>query len=355
MFLTYAQTSSDCARALEQAEAFFEQGRLLFILERTDGNEVKTFYKCLEGGSFTIDERIRARKLLVKAHLFTDNEEEAEKQLEALLNVDKEHQLTAEDPAELHFLYSKFKTEPILRVAAKFGFHVPNVKVLQSHNTAQVAKDYKSGDVSTPLGLSAEVTVERHIAKGIEVGTGVQLRVLSYGMEGKIVGSELTYDAINQSTMVRFPLLVRYNYNYSAIKDDQRVKLVPYVYVGASFDQVLSADYIDTNRQGGTAFTLPQGDNILTTNGQVNRQNISLMAGVGAKYRIGRAKVNFITIEARYDNSLFNHIDSDTRFVNQDQLFNIGHVEDDLTINAVSVSIGYTHSFYLPRKRKEYR
>ncbi|MBC6399834.1 MAG: outer membrane beta-barrel protein [Ekhidna sp.] len=360
-YSTIAQSANECVRALEEAELAFEQGRLLFILEQTDSRgDKKKFYECLENNGFSVEEEIRARKLLVKAYLFTDNEEEAENKLIDLLDVDKEHQLTAEDPAELYFLYAKFKTEPIFRIAIKGGLNIPSITVLQEFNTfasRETTKDYQSEEVGLRIGFNAEATIEKYIRKGIEAAAGIQYRVLSYGVEGKIIEpDQLTYVAVNRSTMLRFPLLIRYNYRYSALnKEGKRAKLIPYVYIGGSLDWVIDAKYIDTSRSGGVTFTLPDGSTGLTDFNQTANQNVSVFGGIGAKYRLGRAQVNFFTVELRYENSLFNYINPDTRWDNDDLRFGIGHVEDDLTINAFTFSLGFTKSLYVPRKRKEFR
>lgn len=352
--ISFAQ-SSRCAQVLAQAEQAFEQGRLIFIL---DEQQNSTFFECLKNGSFTKEEEIRAHKLLTKAYVFSDDEENAEKKLVDLLKSDKEHQLSPEDPAELHFLFSKFRTEPIIRVSFKFGFNKTFISQLQDFNTFQSgSKSYnQAGGGGLGIGQSFELMAERHIAKGIEVGLGSQLRFATYEIDGQMIPENLTYLAKNRSTMLRIPLLVRYNYGYSA-KDSEgnRKKLIPYAFLGASYDLTLDARYIDTSRTGGTAFTLTDSNNSLTDFDQVSKSNVSVFGGLGFKYRIGRALVDFFTVELRYDNSLFNYIDPENRWDNDDVRFGIGHVEDDLTINTITLSVGYTRSFYIPSKRKDYR
>lgn len=351
-----AQSTAQCARALTQAELAFEQGRLLYIL---DENQNAQFYQCLRNGSFTKEEEIRAHKLLTKAYLFTDNEVEAERKLVDLLISDKEHQLAPEDPAELHFLYSKFKTEPILRVAVRAGFNKTFITTLQSFNTFQTGdKFYNEKGSTTGLGIgqSIEVMAERHIAKGIEVGLGTQLRFATYEVDGQMIPDNLTYIAKNRSSMFRIPLLVRYNYGYDVVDaNGVRKKLIPYAFLGGSFDMTMNAKYVETSRTGGTAFTLTDANSSLTDFDQVSKTNVSIFGGIGMKLRVGRALVDFFTMELRYDNSLFNYINPDNRWANDDVRFGIGHIEDDLTINTLTFSVGYTRSFYMPRKRKEYR
>lgn len=353
-----AQSSSQCARQLSQAELAFEQGRLSDIINNYE-NSNSGFTICLDQGVFSVDEEIRAYKLLTKAYLFQDDEKKAEEMFVKLLKVDKEHQLAAEDPAELYLLKDKFKTEPILRVAVKGGFNKSLPTVIQNFNTFQSgSKRYNESGNDTGLGIGfwVEALAERHITKGIEIGAGLQYRIATYEIEGEMIENDLNYVAKNTSTMIRFPLLVRYSLNYDKKDDDgNRIGLLPYVFVGGSFDLTLSAKYVDARRTGGTAYTLPAGSDDLKAENQVRTSNVSIMAGVGTRFRVGRAKVDFFSLELRYDNALLNYINPDNRWANEDLNYGIGHVEDDLTLNTLSISFGYTRSLYIPRKRKQYR
>ncbi|MEM6641649.1 MAG: outer membrane beta-barrel protein [Bacteroidota bacterium] len=346
-----AQSAAQCARALDEAEQAFEQGRLLYILDKTANRK---FYDCLENGNYSIDEEIRARKLLVKTYLFSDNEEEAERELIGLLITDKEHPLTPEDPAELYFLYSKFQTEPIIRLSGKLGGNKTYITQIQEFNTGGT-KQYNPA-FGNGLNLWAEILAERHLGKGFEIAAGPQFRFARYDVEGNVNGEGLPYEVGNISSMLRLPVLARYNFWYDAKTDEnERKKLVPYVFAGASFDLVLNARYEDTSRSGGTPVTLADESSSLSDLDQVAKHNWSIFGGAGIRLRVGRAQVNFLALELRYDNTLFNYINPDTRWDNQEVFIEVGHLEDDLTINTLSLSFGYTHSLYLPRKRKQFR
>ena len=354
----FAQTSSQCTRALDQAELAFEQGRLSDIISDYDKSNSR-FTLCLEQGVFTIEEEIRAYKLLTKAYLFQDDEKKAEEMFIKLLKVDKEHQLSPEDPAELYLLKDKFNTEPILRIAVRGGANKSLPQVIQSFNTFQSGdKRYNESGNDTGLGIGfwAEVIAERHLSKGIEVGAGLQYRIATYEIEGEMIENDLNYVAKNTSNMLRVPVMVRYSLNYDKKDDDgNRIGILPYVFIGGSFDLTLGARYVDARRTGGTAFTLPAGSDDLKAEDQVRTSNISIMGGIGSRFRVGRSEVDFFSLELRYDNSLLNYINPDNRWANEDLNYGIGHVEDDLTLNTISFSVGYTRSLYIPRKRKQYR
>lgn len=359
--------NAQCTKRLTDAEEAFDQGRLQDVLSllNKDDRAVKDCFS-----TFLQDEKIRAEKLLTKAYLFTDNPAEAEKSLVDLLHEDKEHQLAREDPAELHHLYSQFKTEPIIRLGVRFGVNKSLPIVIQEFTTFQDGnKKYNGDGVNTGLGIgfNVEALAERHIKNGIEVGLGVQFRIASFEVEGDLLqqdpasAGDLIYKVKNQSSMIRFPLLVRYNLNYDKKNSDGvRLKANWYAIAGGSFDYIATAKYVSTDRTGGTAFTLNDESGNLLGIGpaavdQVARTNASIFGGLGVKLRMGREQVDFITFEVRYDNSLFNYVDPSNRYANKDVLLDIGHVEDDLALNTISFTVGYTRSFYKPSKRKQYR
>lgn len=348
---TNAQSASQCARSLTEAEVAFDQGRLLTIVD----GKIALFQRCLDNGVFTKEEEIRAYKLLTKTYIFLDREAEAEENLIKLLDVDKEHDLAKDDPSELYFLYSKFQTEPIFRIGTRIGANLTSPTILQSFNTTDSPKRY-NGETDLGLGIDfwAEALIEKYMGNGIEIAAGPQFQFANYKVQSNFSGS--IYNVQNRSAMLKLPVLARYNYGYEKKDiDNNRAKLIPYAFLGASFDYLITADYVSTDRVGGNPFTLPAQDDVasLSDRDQVAQTNISLLGGLGVKYRV--QNVHFFSLELRYSNSLFNYINSENRYKNDVVLTNIGFVEDDLTINTLAFSIGYTRSLYKPRKRKQYR
>ena len=351
-----AQTP-ECTRQLALAEEAFDQGRLLDvigILSRETGAAKECF------PVFSHTERTEALKLLTKVYIFADNIPEAENSLIALLREDKEHRLAKDDPSELHFLYNQFRTEPIFRVGLRFLANKSLPKVLQTFNTFQVGdKKYNQQGVNGGLGLGGgvEALAERHVGGGIEVAAGVQFRLAAYDVEGDLLSEQgrLVYNVTNQSIMLRTPLFLRYTFGYNAMDNNEvPVSNYPYLFAGAAYDLVLDARYINSDRVGGTAFTLNE-NNSLTAFDQTARSNVSLIGGAGIKFRVGRFRVHFATVELRFDNSLFNYVNPRNRFKNKDIDFSLAHIEDDLTLNTVSLAFGYTLSLYNPAKKKQYR
>ncbi len=354
----HAQTWS---QRLSAAERDYEEGRLTGIPERLQGGlDLKT-----KEGGFTHEERIRTHKLITKVYIFIDDEPKAEESLVNLLKTDKEHSLNpVVDPAELYFLYEKFRTKPIFRVAVKAGSNksFPNViETFSPSNTVVTEKIYNgngdapgAGTMNGTLGLGywLEATAERHLWYGIEAGTGFHLRSSRYDVDNYVVDGAtgeptLSSYIANQQTYLRFPLYARYNFMYFKGSGP-----IPYVNLGLSYDFLLNAQYTEASRRGGTAFTLSTNNNLKDL-GMVERSNMSATIGAGVKLRV---KTHFLTLELRYDKSMFNYINENKRWNgNQFLTYDLAFVEDDLALDMISFSVGFTYSVYSPKKLKEFR
>lgn len=361
LFVT-ARAQNSCTQRLNQAEDDYAGGRLLSIPDR--------LRECLENDGFTKEEKIRARKLLALVYIFTDQDREAEQAMIDLLKVDAEHQLDPQvDPAELYFLYNQFRVNPIFRIALRGGVNLSSVNVITPRSTASVPHEkFYNGKTSSGqdayslsegetegnsyasesgigLGYSAEILFERHLGKGIEIAVGPQFRISSYNVESYFVenNTSIKTTLTNTQRYVRAPLLGRYTLWYS----DRQKKILPYAFAGGSFDYLEQGRYTSASRNGGTSYTDLLSDfNKLQ---QVNRINISLIGGVGAKLRVG---TNFFTIEGRYEQGLKAYTRGENAYADASTVFDLGFVEDDLSLNFISVSVGYTWSVYNPQKIK---
>ncbi|MFY0608257.1 MAG: PorT family protein [Cyclobacteriaceae bacterium] len=362
--LTVGAYAQNCTQKLNQAEDEYEAGRLIGIPQLLEG--------CLD--NFSQEEEVRARKLLTQVYIFTDQEAKAEVALVELLKTEPEHRLDPQvDPAEMFFLYNQYRTRPIFRVGIRVGVNSSsprlineyavfnneeskpfyNGKTLDGETSQSVALTDSTSATYVPrsglgIGFNGEILIERHFGKGFELGLGPQFRFSQYHLDSYLL-EQLGEEGTNRQMYLRAPLIARYTYGY----ENRDQKFLPYAFVGFSFDYLLSANYSQAARFGGTAYTLEanSSDKDLKAAEQVNSINYSLLGGLGVKIR---AKTHFITIEARYDNSLRNYINGENRYLNKTSLFDLGFVESDLSLDFWSFTVGYTISIYSPKKLKEY-
>ena len=353
-----AQTWS---QRLSAAERDYEEGRLANIPQRLQGG----FELPSKEGGYSKEERIRALKLITKVYIFIDDEPNAEDYLIRLLKADKEHKLDRRvDPAELYFLYEQFRTKPIFRIAIRTGANKSYPQVLRTFNTSNTLTTTKlyNGVGDPPgtatsagtlgMGYWGELVGERHLRWGIEVGTGVGLRNSRYDVDnfvGESAGGDPTLISFvsNQQLNFRVPVFARYNFRYF-----QEFGPIPYLSIGAAYDRLLAADYVEATRRGGTSVTLSTNTDLIETD-QVNRNNLSGYLALGTKLRV---KTHFLNLEFRYDRSFYNYINEDNRWNgNQAIVYDLAFVEDDVALDMLSFSIGFTYSVYSPKKLKEFR
>ncbi len=369
-FFVLSLYAQNCTQKLNQAEDEYEAGRLIGIPSMVQA--------CLASGGYTHEEEIRVKKLLTLVYIFTDKEAQAEQALIDLLKEEPEHRLDPQvDPAELFFLYNQFRTRPIFRIATRVGVNFSSPKILGTYGVAQtelVPAFYNgktaSGDKSYTLpagtlvndadttdnafmpvnglgiGLNFEILFERYFGRGIEVGLGPQIRISKYNVDSYINDPDLVVSTVNSQMNLRAPFIVQYTYGY----ENRDQKFLPYVFLGGSFDYLLKGNYSSAVSSVGTTFNLTDGPQFNDSN-QINQINYSLIGGLGLKFRI---KTNFLTFEARYDNSLKNYINGGERYANQQTTFDVAFAESDVSLNFISFTFGYTHSIYSPKKLKDY-
>ena len=358
MVLSWSAFSQNCTQKLNQAEDDYEAGRLLGIPD-----QIST---CILNKSFSTEEEIRARKLLTLVYIFTDQEAQAEQAMINLLKEDPEHRLDPQvDPAELFFLYDQFRTEPIFRISFKGGLNTSYVSQIEEYATNntlvhdnfyngsttdgndsyQIPGDTTSTDYDALSGRNyniwAEILFQRKVYEDVDVSAGFQYRMSSYNSDSYVNQLNLNNRVTNSQVYLRMPIQGSYTL-WSTNRD--RI-LLPYGFLGGSLDYLVQATASGA-RAGGTAYNTSTEINLIETN-QVNRFNYSLTAGLGVKIRF---KTHFFTVEGRYDTGRRNYINGSERYTNQEYTFDIGYVEPALSMNFISVSLGYTMSIYHPKK-----
>lgn len=343
----YAAAQS-CTQNLNRAEDLYDAGRLLEIEGLIAG--------CLSNGSFSEGEQIRARKLLTKVAIFTDNEPKAESEFIELLHVDPVHQLQPEDPSEMRVLMNKFRTWPVYRLEGYFGVNSAMPNKVQEFSSFSGITHTNKEYAGVNIGIQGGARITKHLRDflyGVEVGGGFEFRASSYTVTSDNTNKNIQNpppgafetNVTNSQFALRVPIFARYNLDPSV-----NAKRNIYFFAGVSMDYLMSAKYSDASRSGGTSFTLGNsGDvNDLKVFGQVNELNVSVIGGAGVK--IGMKKGNFFFGELRFDKSLFIYNIPGARYSNQVINEDLQYVEDDLYLDVVSINVGYVRSIFKPEK-----
>ncbi len=334
-----------CAVALSEAEAKYNQGRLY---------EVSGILEpCLSNG-FTKEEKVRAYRLLTLTYLFLDYYQEADDSYLKLLQLSPEFEPNEElDPMEIIIHASKFTTKPKYYLTlAKGGLSFSHANVLRDYSLSQSSAGtsaYKSM-TGFHLGLGAEMVLFQNLHLSGEL----------FLSQRKLHMRDTHWDFYSTNldishTEVELPIMLKYNFF--------RGKINPFVSGGVSPEFLLQSNInnidgsyrqpSDTEGIPDESFPVQPRPKIATTM-MKHRFNYSLLLGGGVNYKIG---LNYLVFEARYSNGMLNVTDEEMRWredfnEGRDLKFPTGHVDDDFKINNLSFFIGFVKPLYKPRKIK---
>ena len=334
---------------LSQAEDDFERGNL----SRIPRNVQRGFVK----DGFTKEERIRAHRLLTLVHLYSDNEPAAEVELIELLKSDPEHPINPlTDSEEFQYLYSKFRTKPIFRIAINGGLNRTQVSTLQAFGTRDAFDTNET--ISAGIGIQYGVAIERELFfRGFELSLGGLLSTKKYSSTNQIILGEYIeetesrasspFSELSQTESMSFldiSLIARYNVNIDG------ANFVPFIYGGIEANLMLNASRKEATRSG--AQTISAADQPLFDTNERNKQNYSIIGGVGFKYKV---KTNFLKFELKYAKGQTNVVNPENRYANETTIFRLAQVDDNQSLDVISANIGYVISIYNPKKLKKFR
>jgi hypothetical protein len=328
---------TDCEQVLTQADDEFQAGRFYSI--------PSMLKSCLDGG-FSNEQRVRAYLILTQTYLILDDPIAADDSYLKLLKADPEYVANpARDPIDVYYLSKKFTTTPVFTPHIRLGFNVSQSRVIEEITTS-----------GTPLD-------ERQILKpGIQFGVGFDWNIndhWSVCAEGnfayKSFKTESKGYAKNDVQIMQekhsgfdIPLYIKYS--------DDSGKIRPFGYAGVAINLMSSAkvslEFTDNslNSEVGIKQISVNNENILFKR---NFFSQSLVIGGGVKYKLGR---DFVYADLRYMAGLSNLTKADKNYYGDDGGFdpsitNYQFVSDFFRLDNLSLSFGYIHPIYDPRKK----
>ncbi len=323
-----------CGASLQKAQNLYNQGMI---------DEIADILKpCLENG-FTRNQRNEAYKLIILASLLDGNQQQAESTMIEFLKKNPEYEVMANDPVEFVYLFETYRTLSVFSVGLKFGPNLSNPRVLVP---------YTAGDMSTTTlsnksgaGYQIGLAVNRYLAKHLFVNLEFSYFLNSYKFideyrKYSLPDEPQTEKIVFNESVNRFDIPLSLGYEFESGTFNY------YIRAGASYSRLFSAN--------GT----PSGEYSLENNTETGvkrsldtHRNESLYfchVGAGIKYKVPRG---YLVADIRYHFGLNNIVNTDNRYGIGQLLKDYYHIDDDFTVNTLSLSFGYYFSFYQPRKR----
>lgn len=327
-----------CSLSLTKARVLFEDGHLYDVEDMISG--------CLEKG-FTREERIQAYHLLTLTNLYLDRHQEAENSYLKLLVLDPEFDVEENnDYVEIVYLDQKFKTTPIFTITGRAGININAPYIINDYDINESDPESYVNRTGYWIGSGVDLNINSNVKLGVEL---LYRRTLFEYNSRRFNSEEL--NVLQIQNWLSLPVSLKFVKQFG--------DYYPYVYGGFMVNYLLASrgEFVFSSNQ-----SLTDGEQLgrTTENPNVNLRPLrnewpnSLFGGIGIKKKIG---YNFIFMELRYVGGLRNIVDVDQRFPLQngylydfEALYQFTYLDDDIRLNAYSVSIGFEKPLYKPRK-----
>jgi hypothetical protein len=335
--------ATDCEQILIQADDEFNAGRYYGI--------PSLLQNCLDKGNFSNEQQVRAYLLLAQAYLILDDPIAADDSYLKLLKADPEFDASmSQHPIDIYYLSKKFIATPIFTPHLRAGFNTSFSRTIYDINAS-----------GTPLNTKNILKI------GVQVGGGVDWNIdthWSLCVEGNYAykafeqRSEIYFD-LDQQTIVEkqnwfdFPVYIKYA--------DDSGKIRPFGYAGFAVNLLWSARgpswLLKNNNSDGKGSAQESNGATEVLTHKRNSINTSLVFGGGVKYKIGK---DFVYADLRYMAGLTNLTNLENNYYDKDGNFDLANTKyaeasDIFRLDNVSVSFGYIHPIYNPRKKSKPR
>lgn len=342
--MSFAQDNQDCQASLDQANQEFEMGRFYGL--------PSILKPCLDNG-FSNEQKVRAYLLLTQAYLILDDHIAAEDSYLKLLKADPEYVATPEkDPIEVVYLSKKFTATPRFTPHFRFGSNTAWTRVIRSFDTDPYSN--VTTDSYLRPGYQFGAGLDWNISDNISLSTGLSFSARSFKKIKSNISEHDRLEIIEKQTWIDVPFYLKYQKSVGKIR--------PFGYVGYSLNMLIGYRVSLTGAdispsQGNTQSPVEGPDERLLS--KRNFLNRSIITGGGVRYKIGK---DFIYADLRYTAGLTNLVkpelnayDPDNTQLLDNDLTEYRWVSDLFRMDNVSLSFGYIHPIYDPRRIKNTR
>lgn len=336
-----AQNNNSCEEQLNAASEEFAAGRFYGI--------PAMLKPCIDKG-FTREQKQRAYLLLTQTYLLLEDPIAAEDSYLKVLQANPEFVTDpARDPIDVVYLSKKFTANPIFSLYGKLGPSVTIARVIHDVDLVSSTTPTKEKYLLRPT-VHVEVGADWHFYNRFSLSGALNYSVNSFKFQEKNKYGLDLEEMIEKQSWLSIPIAVKYT--------DDVGKIRPYGFVGYSINLLLTdnAQFKIYNTEPGGVSKDAESPSIdfMPKRNVLNR---SFFLGGGTMLKSG---LDFFFVEARYSFGLSNIVNTSRLFTNDtggtsQDVFPYGHIDNYFRIDNLSVSVGYVHPLYKPRKLKTAR
>jgi hypothetical protein len=328
-------SQDDCSSKILEAQKLYDQGLIEGIPQM--------LAPCLEEG-FTRAQKIEAYKLIILSYVLDDNQFDAEKTMVEFLKKYPEYETMPNDPIEFVYLFESYRTTSVFSLGPSIGFNLTDPRIIEPFTLFD--KNQTTTKNQMKPGFNVGVGFGRYLSRKFLLNLEFKFVSNSYSFEDAIripvAGSN---DAINTVTYterlrkLELPLTLAYEFTLG--------KTHYFVRGGFSAAKITSVAGHPSRKYSEELPALTSDYEDISD----YRKNILYggIVGAGIRYKVPRGMV---MLDLRVNIGLKNIVRADRRYDNQNYLTKYYYLDDDFTINTVSLSAGYYFSFYKPKKQR---
>jgi len=324
----------DCAAKIQEAQKYYDLGMIEEIPQMLS--------TCMAEGTRT--QKIEAYKLIILSYLFDDNQFEAEKTMVEFLKKYPEYEIMPNDPIEFVYLFESYRTTSVFSFGLSAGMNLTDPRIIEPFTML----DMNSATTKNTMKPSFNVGlgVGRYITRKMLLNLEFNFVSNNYGFydeislpvpEEKNAINEITYT--ERLYKLEMPVTVAYEFNIK--------KIHYFVRAGLSAAKL-------TGITGHASRKYSEDLQPLTSENEDisyyrKKMLYGAIIGAGMRYKVPRG---VITVDLRANIGLNNIVNEDRRYENQDFLTKYYYLDDDFSLNTLSLSAGYYFSFYKPKKQR---
>ena len=348
-FGSFAQTTGDGptpAQTLRLARATYEQGRLHEIPTQLSDKVIAAMSK---------QEKVEAYKILCLSYIYLEEPEKAD---EAMLNILRTDPYFKPDdfvdPAEFVALYNTFRTLPIFRIGGKLGVDAARPNVKENVTAGDVVGDSKYKPL---IGINFGILADMPLSERLNLHAEILYSQKKFGLTQEFSrfngdpDDEENFtnetEATESQTWLSVPLSVQYHpLNKKNNKSKFVEKFNPYVSGGVVVDYLLAAKITGEQVRDQQSSVQEKSFEFKPSRSSIN---ISLMAAVGIKLRVGGG---YIVTEVRYLHGLTKLSSKESAYENQEITWELNYADPVFKLSSVGISAGYIQNIFNPKKKK---
>ncbi|GAA5026284.1 hypothetical protein GCM10011506_11660 [Marivirga lumbricoides] len=332
----YAQKPKEednaCVLNLERANEMYREGKIDLIIDQ--------LLPCLNGTRLNKENKVRAYRLLVITQLYFNERDAAADYMVELLKLEPEYEINENlDPTEFIQLYNRFRTYPILLVGLHAGGNYSFPTVHRNFSLDNTSTSL--GSYTPEMGYSVGISLEIPFFNKWSVLTNINYLYNKFEYDKKQYNySEVIY--LEEQSWMEIPVEIKYYIN----EGDFRL----YAQAGASVQYLLDASASITRLDSLNEELGNQTVAGPSVNMKDHRMpfNLSAKGAIGFTWK-GVIGNGYLLGSISYTYGLNDVNNPKERYSNSELLYDYNYVDNDFSMNNLSIKVGYALPIYKPK------